>query len=94
MKTTTVERVALLLCAATITIVRELLVPLVALLLTVASYFRSRPLSQMGRWAKPAPPFVHPLHQLLQPLTCAELRRLSGSRSRASKLRLQAAVVG
>jgi hypothetical protein len=37
---------------------------------------------------------VHPLYEHLQPLTCAELRRVLGIRSRKlAKLQLQAALI-
>ena len=77
---------ALLLNART-TIVRHLLVPAIALVLTITTH--ARPRSTAGSVSAaattppiPPPPAVHPLYGLLQPLTCAELRQVLGIHSR------------
>jgi hypothetical protein len=79
-----------------------LTVAAIALALTLLSYARPHPIGFAPHFcgAKVHPidqsalPAVHPLAELLQPLTCSELRALLGIRSRSvSKLHLQAALI-
>jgi hypothetical protein len=77
-----------------------LTVTAIALALTLLSYARPHATAPhfCGAIVHPidqsALPAVHPLAELLQPLTCSELRALLGIRSRSvSKLHLQAALI-
>jgi hypothetical protein len=82
-----------LLIVGAIAVIEALTVAAIALALTLLSYARPAGVWLTAGLGGAPPPFVHPLYDHLQPLTCAELRLLSGSRSRTSKLHLQAALI-
>ncbi len=78
--------VALLLALIVAQALLTIAVHVVALVVTLATLRRRCP-------APPQPPAVHPLFELLDPLSCRELRDLTGCRRKLSRLQLQALAV-